>query len=307
MSKHFRAGAIIIAVAIVAALAGFESGRPRSGAAKNENQDLAIQSTAQGDSALVDVDGWGRPVGQPSSSQKSAPPPRRDISGIWDPGDGGIQALGAAAMPDDGKPEHGVPYTPAGLEAWKETKPSNGTRSFPPAETDDPIIAGDPQGFPREDLYELATTQILQTRLRTVILYEFGKLWRVIWTDGRDFPKDPEPRWFGYSVGNWVDDSTLVVQTSGIDERSWIDHVGRPHSADLRVEERFHRVDQNHLELTVTINDPQMYTMPWVALDKLSFTLEPPSYDVREMIWSPSEFASYNQLIGGRISKSDGK
>jgi hypothetical protein len=210
-------------------------------------------------------------------------------------------------MPDDGKPEHHVPYTPAGLKAWKETKPSNGTRNFLPAETDDPIIAGDPQGFPREDLYELLTTQILQTPLRTVVLYEFGKIWRVIWTDGRDFPKDPDPRWFGYSVGKWADDDTLVVETAGIDERSWIDHVGRPHSANLRVEERFHRVDQNHLELTVTINDPETYAKPWVALDKLSFNLEPPDFDVREMIWSPSEFAAYNQLIGGRISKKESK
>lgn len=305
--KGFRLGLLILAVALVSALAGFEAARPRSGAATNEKEDLAAQPGAQSDSALGDVDGWGRHIGLPATNQKSAPAPRRDISGTWDPGDGGIQALGAAAMPDDGKPEHLLPYTPAGLKAWKETKPSNGTRSFPPTDTDDPIITGDPQGFPREDLYELTTTQILQTPQRAIILYEFGKIWRVIWTDGRDFPKDAEPRWFGYSVGQWADDSTLVVQTSGIDERSWIDHVGRPHSANLRVEERFHRADRDHLELTVTVNDPQMYAKPWVALDKLPFNLEPANYDVREMIWAPSEFTSYNKTIGGRISKNDDK
>jgi hypothetical protein len=149
MLKGFRFGLLILAVALVSALAGFEAARLRSGAAKNEKEDLAAQPGAQGDSALGDVDGWGRHIGQPPTNQKSAPAPRRDISGTWDPGDGGIQALGAAAMPDDGKPEHLLPYTPAGLKAWKETKPSNGTRSFPPTDTDDPIITGDPQGFPR--------------------------------------------------------------------------------------------------------------------------------------------------------------
>jgi hypothetical protein len=66
-------------------------------------------------------------------------------------------------------------------------------------------------------------------------------------------------------------------------------------------------VDQDHLQLTVTINDPQMYSKPWVALDKLSFNLMPPSFDVREMIWSPTEFAQYNKLIGGRSSGSDSR
>ena len=166
-------------------------------------------------------------------------------------------------------------------------KPSNGIRSVLPGETNDPVVYCDPQGIPREDLYELRTTQIFQTPLKVIVLYEFGKLWRVIWTDGRDLPKDPEPRWYGYSVGKWEDDYTFVVQTTGTDERTWIDRAGRPHSGDLRVEEKFHRVDQDTLELTVTINDPKMYTKPWVALDKLRFKLKPPNFDVREMMCSP--------------------
>jgi len=208
-------------------------------------------------------------------------------------------------MPEDGKPEHRLPYTPLGLEALDRTKPSNGVRSVLPAETNDPVVYCDPQGFPREDLYELRTTQILQTPQKMVLLYQFGKIWRVVWTDGREFPKDPEPRWFGYSVGKWADDYTFVVQTWGTDERTWIDRAGRPHSGDLRVEERFHRVDHDTLELTVTIDDPKMYTKPWVALDRLRFELQPPNYDVREMICSPSEFAEYNKLIGTPASDKD--
>jgi len=233
-----------------------------------------------------------------ADNQKSAPAPRHDISGIWDPGNDGIQPLGPRAMPEDGKPEHQVPYTPLGLEMLDKNKPSNGIRTVLPADTNDPVVYCDPQGIPREDLYELRTTQILQTPLNVVVLYEFGKVWRVIWTDGRGLPKDPEPRWYGYSIGKWVDDYTFVVTTSGTDERTWVDRAGRPHTADLRVEEKFHRVNHNILELTVTIDDPKVYTRPWVALDRLRFNLKPPNFDVREMICSPSEFAEYNKIIG---------
>ena len=205
-------------------------------------------------------------------------------------------------MPEDGKPEHRPPYTPLGLEMLNHSKPSNGVRSVLPGETNDPVVTCDPQGMPREDLYELRTTQIIQMPLKTVILYQFAKVWRVVWTDGRELPKDPEPRWYGYSVGKWVDDTTFVVDTTGTDDRTWVDRAGRPHSSDLHIQERFHRVDYDHLELTVTIDDSKMYTKPWVALDRLRFELQPPDFDVREMICSPSEFAEYNKLIGNPAS-----
>jgi hypothetical protein len=239
---------------------------------------------------------------QQAEPAKAAPAPVHDISGIWDPGNNGIQPMGPQAMPDDGKPEHQIPYTPLGLKALNAHKPSNGVRSVLPGETNDPVVYCDPQGMPREDLYELRTTQILQTPLNVYVLYQFGKIWRVVWTDGRGLTKDPEPRWFGYSVGSWKDDHTFVVQTSGIDERTWVDRAGRPHSSDLLVEEQFHRVDRDTLELTVTINDPKMYTKPWVAADKLRFKLKPPNFDVREMICSPSEFAEYNKAVGNPAS-----
>ena len=92
------------------------------------------------------VDGWtNQPVKPPVTSR---PAPRRDISGIWDPGNGGIQAMGAAASPEDGKPGHDLPYTPEGLAALKLTKPSNGVRSVLPEETNDPVVACNPQGLP---------------------------------------------------------------------------------------------------------------------------------------------------------------
>ena len=249
-------------------------------------------------------------LGRAQTAQPApAPAPRRDISGIWDPANGpgdGIGGIGAKAMPDDGKPEHQLPYTPLGLQTLNSHKPGNGARMVQPGEITDPAVTlCDPQGLPRQDLYELRTTQILQTPLNVFVLYQFGKIWRVVWTDGRDLPKDPEPRWFGYSIGKWIDDYTFVVQTSGTDERTWVDRAGRPHSGDLRIEERFHRADHDTLELSVTIDDSKMYTKPWVAVDKLRFKLKPPNFDVREMLCSPSEFAEYNKIIGKPASGKD--
>jgi hypothetical protein len=231
--------------------------------------------------------------------QKAASVPRRDISGIWEPvvTSDGIQPRGALAMPADGRPEHELPYTALGLEAFKRHRPANGPTEVAAAEDNDPVHICDPQGFPRINLFELRTTQILQTPLQVVMLYEYDKTWRVIWTDGRALPKDPEPRWFGYSVGKWRDDYTFAVETGGTDERTWLDNAGRPHSDDLRAEELFHRVDHDTLELSVTIDDPQFYTRPWVALNKLRFKLKPPNTEIREMIRSPSETEEYNKKM----------
>ena len=253
------------------------------------------------------LDGWHRPFpGRVEQQQKHGPAPRHDIGGTWDPGPtSGIQVQGSAARPDDGNPAHQPPYTPLGLEMLNRTKPSAAARSVLPGETNDPIVLGDPQGMPREDLYELRVTQIVQSPEKVLVLYTYGRVWRVIWTDGRDFPKDAESRWFGYSIGKWVDDSTLLVETRGVDERTWVDRAGRPHSADMRVLEWFHRVDQDHLELSVEINDPKMYTKPWVALYKLPFDMRPPDFDVREMIYAPSDVDEYNRLLANPVSGKD--
>ena len=292
MQKPLIALAVVFALLTFSTLVRLEAAPPQSvGTAQNE------QPPAH--------DGWGRTITDPVKTEKAAPAPRHDISGTWEPANGfldGLGMLGAKAMPEDGKPEHQLPFTPLGLEALKRNKPTIGTRSVLPGQTNDPVNFCDPQGFPRENLFQLRTTQILQTPLKVLILYEFDRIWRVIWTDGRELPKDPEPRWFGYSVGKWVDDYTLVVETNGTDERSWLDLVGRPHTADLRVEERFHRVDNDHLEWTVLIDDPKMYTKPWLAMDKFPMKLLPPDFDVREMICSPSESAEYDKLIGNPVS-----
>jgi hypothetical protein len=240
--------------------------------------------------------------------EKSGPAPKRDISGIWEPARGpgdAIQANGAKAMPSDGKPEHELPFTPAGMAAFKAHKPGFGTTAVPSALINDPMDICDPQGFPRIVLHNFRTSEIVQTPSQVLILYEFNKKWRVVWTDGRPLPKDldtTEPRWWGYSVGKWTDDYTFAVESTGFDDRTWLDNAGRPHSDAMRVNETYHRVDADHLEMTITIDDSKFYTKPWVALDKLSLRLQPPELDMREMECSPSETAEYNKQVGDRAS-----
>ena len=156
------------------------------------------------------------------------PAPRHDISGTWVPAKGdGAQPNGVYSMPDDGKPEHQLPYTPYGLETLKSHKPLAGSHPVLPQFTNDPRDKCDPLGFPRADFHNVKETQILQNDYKVVILYEFAQVWRVIWTDGRPLPKlvdggvlvgkeIREPRFYGYSVGKWADDTTLIVQTVGL-------------------------------------------------------------------------------------------
>ena len=194
------------------------------------------------------TDGWGKKVQRPQRGPGSGPAPKHDIAGIWEPETTGFSPYGAINMPSDGKPEHAMPFTKAGEEAFKKNKPGFGTTEVAAALTNDPVNQCDPQGMPRQDLYELRTTEILQNEKQVVLLYTYDQMFRVIWNDGRPNPTNPEPRWLGYSTGKWADDTTFVATTNGLDDRTWIDNAGRPHSDDMVVEERFHRVDNETME-----------------------------------------------------------
>jgi hypothetical protein len=185
-----------------------------------------------------------------------------------------------------------------GLKTWKEHKPGFGTTAVPIAQNNDPFDICDPIGFPRLELFNLRAIQIFQTKSQVAIIYQNDQVWRNIWMDGRELPKGIlEPRWYGYSVGKWTDDYTFVTETGGLDERTWIDNVGRPHSDELKVTETWHRVNHDIMEFTMTIEDPKMYTKPWSPLNKFRMRLQPEWFDIREMICSASEAQEYNKTI----------
>jgi hypothetical protein len=103
--------------------------------------------------------------------------------------------------------------------------------------------------------------RILQTPTIVAILYE-DLTYRQIFLDGRELPNDPNPSWMGYSIGHWEGD-TLVVESTGFNDRSWLDMGGHPHTESLRITERFRRTSFGHIDLQVTFDDPKAYNRPW--------------------------------------------
>jgi hypothetical protein len=104
--------------------------------------------------------------------------------------------------------------------------------------------------------------RIIQSPTAVTLLYESGTgRFKQIHMDGRKLPEDPNPTWLGYSVGHWEGD-TLVVESAGFNDRTWLDRVGHPHSEKLRVTERFRRVDFGHMQYQITYDDPETLTKP---------------------------------------------
>jgi hypothetical protein len=118
-----------------------------------------------------------------------------------------------------------------------------------------------PHGIPDQWLIR-NPVKIVQDPGLTIILYEQYTHYRQIFTDGRPHPPVTDPAWLGYSIGRWEDD-WFVVDTRGFNDKSWIDDSGRPHTEALHTIERFRRRDFGHMDLEITIDDPQAYTKPW--------------------------------------------
>jgi len=136
--------------------------------------------------------------------------------------------------------------------------------------------------------------QIVQTPGVIVILYHGDQdLFRTIYTDGRELPKDPDPKWMGYSIGRW-DGDTLVVNTAGFNDRAWLDYNGHPQTESLRVIERFRRRDLGHLELEMVLDDPKVFTKP-VSV-RINKVLEP-DYAFPETVCENEKDAAH--LMGG--------
>ncbi len=165
-----------------------------------------------------------------------------------------------------------VPFTPLGKKAFDA---ATATES-----KEDPEGHCLPPGVPRM-MYTPYPTEIFQLPERIVFVYEGGAhVWRNIWMDGRKQPADPNPDYLGYSVGKWEGD-TLVVDTIGFNDRTWLDAAGHQHGEKLHVTERFTRTDSNTLRIEATIDDPDYYTKPWSVV---TFATWYPNQEILEYI-----------------------
>jgi hypothetical protein len=273
--------------------------------------DAGAQDSAPGGWLTPD---WNKP---PITDANRKPAPRRSLVGTWGPAGGagaGTQAGGVQLKPNNGRPENQLPYTPFGLELYRSHKALEGFDAVLPGQDNDPRNRCEPLGVPRYNHYVVRLTQIFQDEHKVAILYQYDNRWRIIWTDGRALPRAVdgrveiagearEQRFFGYSVGRWVDDYTLEVQTVGTmpEDRVWLDSTGRPISDQVRVTETFQRLDYDTLVWSETIVDPKVYTAP-VATMKLPMRLHDPRTDIMEYYCSPSEQENYNRIFGGNPS-----
>jgi hypothetical protein len=220
----------------------------------------------------------------------AAPPPGpphdpHDLSGIWL--GRAVQAVGNNAS-----------FTPEGKAAFDRNKPSFGPRAVPPARGNDPLGDANPPGLPRLLVNHATKIQFIQLPDKMVQLIEWTRVWREIWTNGRPLPEDPDTAWYGYSVGRWEGDE-FIVDTIGLDSRAWIDQLGYPKSEEARVQERYHRLDRDNLELTVTVTDPKMYTKPFGGDIKTMWRLQgdTPTGNFIEDIFAPIDEQSFNRRV----------
>jgi hypothetical protein len=209
------------------------------------------------------------PAGKPDLH---APAPKTsggkpDLSGMWVPRDerpcdpkiGLFQCSELPITPQLGNfamnLKGGIPYQPWAAELVKNRAKDAGYV--------DPHTFCMPINYPRAWAYP-ETQKIFQTPTQLVILHEFNASYRQIFFDGRKLPEDMTPAWNGYSVAHWEGD-TLVVESAGYRDDSWLDTQGNFFSSQARVTERIRRPNFGSLDIDVTIDDPKVFTKAWTV------------------------------------------
>src|SRR5690242_15719093 len=188
--------------------------------------------------------------------------------GIPRSADGKPNLTAPAPRTSDGKPDltglwnmsnnYVADLKPAEVQPWVQRLVQQRAEDF---NKDDPRY----QCLPEGPSYSTrgGTQRILQTPAMMVILNE-DLTYRQIFMDGRALETDPNPSWMGYSVGHW-DGDTLVVESSGFNDRTWLDGRGHPHTEALHMTERYRRTSFGRLEIEVTFQDPAAYSRPWTV------------------------------------------
>jgi hypothetical protein len=204
-----------------------------------------------------------------------APPPRLangrvDFSGTWDsrvppggPPAPALPNLDPATEPPVARFfnvgqgfDGGLPFTPWAAELRKQRMASNSK--------DNPDAHCLPLGFMQLHTHS-QPRKLVQTANDLVLMYEANSGLRNIFTDGRALPaNDPQPWWFGYSVGAYAGD-TLVVETIGLRDDGWLDVQGAPFTASAKITEKFRRPTYGRIEIDVTVDDVKAYTKPWTV------------------------------------------
>ena len=243
-------------------------------------------------------------AGVPEMPTPPGPAPKHDVTGAW------VGPLKTTMGP---LPE----MTAAGKAAFDLNKPVQeaGGRTAPDAmghlaATNDPFMLCNPLGFPRDLLNHAVSMrgaiQFEPVPNKMLMLFEQQRIYREVWMDGRALPKKvdakdaPDSRFYGYSVGHWDGDNSFVIETTGLDPRTWLDEAGHPHTTDAHLVERWMRPDQYHIEATVTVEDPKFYTKPFQLMKTTYYWMKDQEFE--ETLCIPSEAIEYRD----RLAKESG-
>jgi hypothetical protein len=199
----------------------------------------------------------------------------RDLSGVW------MERQNTATFNTLESP-----LLPWAAAKYKTIKPGYGPRATPDSE--DPILNCLPPGVPRIMLIPFPM-QVIQVPGEVIMLFEYDHYIRHIYLDRREHPKELDLTWMGDSIG-WWEGNTLVVDTAGLNDKTWLDQVGHPHSDALHVVERIRRIDHDTLQDDLTIDDPKAYKNPWTG--QQVFKLRP--------TWHLLEYVCTDDRAGGR-------
>jgi hypothetical protein len=215
---------------------------------------------------------------RPDIERPSIATPPVDFSGVWE-----VNMPGAAWATYSFTPDLPL-MTDWGKQRYLAAKPSYGPRAVGDS-TDyvNPTTGKDPgclpPGLPRIYIQPFAL-EFVHTSGRVIEYFEFDHHVRQIFTDGRQHPKDLELTWMGDSIG-WYEGDTLVVDTVGLNDKTWIDRGGLPHSDQLHVVERIRRPTHDTLEIKINIDDPKAYKQSWTGYR--NYKLEP-TWNIKEFI-----------------------
>ena len=215
-----------------------------------------------------------------------------DLNGVF------LRGSGSQGYPMSQWSAGELPFNKAGQLQFDNNVPGKGPRQTMPALGNDPLGDANPPGLYRTLVYG-RPWEFIQFDNRVVQIFEWGKHWRTIWTDDREVPDViiAGPYWYGYSVGEWEND-TLVVKTVGLDGRAWVDEWGNQVSDFALIEEHWRRVGDT-LEMTITVNDPDLYREPWTSDTKV-FNLQSPDTlngELMEQIFAPIDEMEFNRRI----------
>jgi hypothetical protein len=202
------------------------------------------------------------PDGRPNLA---APAPKTadgkpDLSGVWQAGRAGQYGLDYDVAQN---------LKPGDVTPWAESVRLQRVQDF---RKDSPLAHCLPVSIAFLNFRGLS--RIVETPGLVVILYEQpNSPHRVVFTDGRPLPTDPNPTWLGYSVGRWEQDA-LVVETVGFNDKGWLDVGGHPQTESLKITERFRRPDFGHLELDMTFDDPKSFVKPFTLHMSKGYTAD---------------------------------